>query len=107
MTGFFSALFAGFFPLDLLGELISIGTLMAFAIVCFGIIILRRRMPDMHRPFRAPWVPLVPVLGILSCLTLMGFLPLSTWLRLAVWLAIGFIIYFGYGRRHSRLSAER
>ena len=107
VTGGAAALIAGLFPLDLLGELISIGTLMAFAIVCAGIIILRRRMPDMHRPFRTPWVPLVPVLGVISCIILMVFLPWKTWIRLAIWLAIGFAIYFGYGQKHSKLSAER
>jgi len=103
VTGIASAFFAGLFPLDILGELISIGTLMAFAIVCFGIIVLRRRMPDTERPFRTPWVPVVPILGVISCLVLMVSLPGSTWLRLAVWLAIGFAIYFGYGQKHSRL----
>ena len=107
VTGGASALVAGLFPLDLLGELISIGTLMAFAIVCAGIIILRRRMPDLQRPFRTPWVPLVPVLGVISCVVLMVFLPWQTWIRLAIWLAIGFAIYFGYGKKHSRLAAER
>jgi APA family basic amino acid/polyamine antiporter len=106
VTGVASALVAGFFPLDLLGQLISIGTLMAFAIVCAGIIILRKRMPDLHRPFRAPWVPVIPILGVASCVVLMLFLPIDTWVRLAIWLAIGFVIYFGYGRRHSKLSAE-
>ena len=103
VTGIAAALIAGLFPLDLLGELISIGTLMAFAIVCAGIIILRRRMPDAHRPFRTPWVPLIPLLGVFSCLGLMAYLPVNTWIRLAVWLAIGFAVYFGYGQRHSKL----
>ena len=107
VVGAAAALVAGLFPLDLLGELISIGTLMAFAIVCGGIILLRRRMPDTPRPFRTPWVPVVPILGMVSCVVLMIFLPLSTWVRLAVWLAIGFAIYFGYGRHHSKLRDER
>ena len=106
VTGLSAAAIAGFFPLDLLGELISIGTLMAFAIVCAGIIILRKRMPDTHRPFRTPWVPLIPILGVLSCIVLMAYLPVSTWVRLAIWLALGFLIYFGYGRAHSKLSGE-
>ena len=106
VTELSAAVIAGFFPLDLLGELISIGTLMAFAIVCAGIIILRRRMPEVHRPFLTP-VPLIPVLGVISCVILMVFLPISTWLRLAIWLALGLLIYFGYGRGHSKLSGER
>ena len=103
ITGGLAALTAGLFPLDLLGELISIGTLLAFAIVCAGIVILRRRMPDVQRPFRTPWVPVVPILGVICCLVLMYFLPISTWVRLAIWLAIGFAVYFGYGRSHSKL----
>ena len=64
-------------------------------------------MPEMHRPFRTPWVPLIPALGVISCVLLMVFLPISTWVRLAVWLAIGFAIYFGYGQKHSKLRDER
>ena len=60
-------------------------------------------MPDIQRPFRTPWVPLVPILGVISCVVLMVFLPISTWVRLAIWLALGFAIYFGYGQKHSRL----
>jgi basic amino acid/polyamine antiporter, APA family len=107
VTGFFAAVTAGFVPLGLLGELISIGTLMAFAIVCAGIIILRRKSPDAHRPFRTPWVPLIPSLGVLSCVLLMFSLPNDTWIRLAVWLGIGFAVYYGYGRQHSKLRNER
>jgi APA family basic amino acid/polyamine antiporter len=103
-TGALAALTAGFVPLDILGELISIGTLLAFAIVCAGIVVLRRTAPAAHRPFRTPWVPLVPVLGVLCCITLMFSLPNDTWLRLVIWLAIGLVIYWAYGRRHSRLS---
>ena len=107
VVGCAAALVAGLFPLDLLGELISIGTLMAFAIVCGGIIILRRQMPDAPRPFRTPWVPVIPLLGVVSCVGLMIYLPISTWVRLAIWLAIGFAIYFGYGHKHSKLRGER
>jgi APA family basic amino acid/polyamine antiporter len=102
-TGALGALTAGFVPLDILGELISIGTLLAFAIVCAGILVLRRTAPDAHRPFRTPWVPVVPVLGILSCVFLMYGLSVDTWLRLAVWLALGLAIYRAYGYRHSKL----
>jgi APA family basic amino acid/polyamine antiporter len=103
VTGVLSALTAGLVPLDLLGELISIGTLMAFAMVCGGIIILRRKSPELHRPFRAPWVPLIPGLGIFSCVALMIYLPSDTWIRLVVWLGLGFAVYFGYGRYHSKM----
>jgi APA family basic amino acid/polyamine antiporter len=104
-TGALAAVTAGFVPLDILGELISIGTLLAFAIVCAGIVVLRRTAPDAHRPFRTPLVPLVPILGVICCITLMFSLPNDTWLRLIVWLAIGFVIYWAYGRHHSRLRS--
>ncbi|HKC15587.1 MAG TPA: amino acid permease [Steroidobacteraceae bacterium] len=107
VTGALSALTAGLVPLDLLGELISIGTLMAFAMVCGGIIILRHKSPQLHRPFRTPWVPLIPGLGVLSCVALMLYLPADTWIRLAIWLGLGFVVYFGYGRAHSKLREER
>ena len=103
-TGALAAATAGFTPLDILSMLISIGTLLAFAMVCAGVLVLRRTAPDAHRPFRTPWVPLVPVLGILCCLGLMYSLPLPTWKRLMYWLAIGLVVYFAYGRRHSRLA---
>ena len=89
-----AAVIAGMFPIGLLGELVSIGTLLAFAIVCGGIIVLRRKQPDLPRPFRTPLVPLVPILGILTCLGMMALLPLDTWLRLVIWLLIGLAIYF-------------
>jgi len=90
-------------PLQLLGTWVNIGTLLAFVLVCAGVWILRHTRPDLERPFRAPLVPLVPVLGILSCLGLMLTLPLDTWIRLLVWLVIGLGIYFGYSRKHSVL----
>jgi APA family basic amino acid/polyamine antiporter len=104
-TGALAALTAGFVPLSILGELISIGTLLAFAMVCAGILVLRRTAPEAHRPFRTPWVPLVPILGVLCCVTLMFSLPNDTWLRLIIWLAIGVGVYWAYGRRHSKLRA--
>jgi APA family basic amino acid/polyamine antiporter len=104
VTGTVAALVAGFFPIGLLGELVSIGTLLAFVIVCAGIIVLRRTRPDIPRPFRTPLVPLVPILGILICFGMMAFLPLDTWYRLLVWMAIGIVIYFAYGKKHSRLN---
>jgi len=104
LTGAVAALVAGFFPIALLGELVSIGTLLAFVIVCAGIIVLRRTKPDIPRPFRTPLVPLVPILGILICLGMMAFLPADTWIRLLVWMALGIVIYFLYGRKHSRVG---
>jgi basic amino acid/polyamine antiporter, APA family len=103
LTGVVCAITAGLTPLNVLGELISIGTLMAFAIVCIGILILRKTQPDMPRPFRTPWVPLVPLLGAGTCLLQTVFLPPSTWIRLAVWMGLGFAVYFGYSRKHSKL----
>jgi APA family basic amino acid/polyamine antiporter len=86
---------------------VNIGTLLAFVLVCVGVLVLRRKRPDLDRPFRTPLVPLVPILGVLSCLGLMATLPGDTWIRLLVWLLIGFVIYFGYSRKHSVLQRER
>jgi APA family basic amino acid/polyamine antiporter len=105
ITGIAAMIMAGMLPLELLGELISIGTLLAFAVVCAGVVILRRIAPQARRPFRAPWVPVIPALGFLSCVALMLSLPAGTWIRLAVWTGLGLAIYALYGRRHSRLSA--
>jgi APA family basic amino acid/polyamine antiporter len=106
ITGSVAAVIAGLFPIGLLGELVSIGTLLAFVIVCAGILVLRYTRPDLHRPFRTPLVPVVPALGIVCCLGLMAPLPLDTWLRLLIWMGIGLVIYFAYGRFHSRVQAE-
>ena len=84
----------------------NIGTLLAFVLVCAGVLVLRSKRPDLERPFRTPWMPFVPIMGILCCFGLMLTLPADTWLRLVVWLVIGFVIYFGYGRRHSLLQRE-
>jgi len=107
VTGSFAAFFAGLFPIGLLGELVSIGTLLAFVIVCVGIIILRKSEPDAVRGFKTPWVPVVPVLGALVCFFIMSSLPLDTWIRLFGWMAIGFVIYFTYGIKHSHARQNR
>ena len=103
----FVGLFAAFAPIQIVGEMTSIGTLFAFVLVCAGILVMRRTHPNLHRPFRTPLVPLVPILGILSCLALMFGLGLSNWLRLFVWMAIGMIVYFTYGRHHSHLNRPK
>ena len=107
VTGVLAAAIAGLVPLAILGELISIGTLLAFVVVCVGVVILRRTAPGARRPFRTPWVPLVPALGVLSCSLLIYSLGWGNWLRLIVWMLIGLVIYERYGRRHSRLRHAR
>ncbi len=107
LTGIFVGLTGSFVPLRILAELVNIGTLLAFVIVCAAVLIMRRTHPDVERPFRCPLVPLVPLLGIISCMVLMFSLPTENWLRLIVWLLIGFAIYFGYGRYHSVLARSR
>jgi APA family basic amino acid/polyamine antiporter len=106
VTGIVAAIVAGFFPIDLLGQLVSIGTLLAFVIVCFGVMVLRYQRPNIPRPFRTPLVPVVPILGILICAYMMYSLPFDTWLRLLIWMAIGLFIYFLYSRTHSKIARQ-
>ncbi len=103
-VGIFVALFAALIPIGILGELVSIGTLLAFVIVCAGVWALRRKNPDQPRPFKTPWVPFVPIMGMAISLLMMIGLPGDTWLRLVVWLVIGMCVYFFYGRHHSRVQ---
>ena len=103
ITGVIVALAAGFTPIGALGELVSIGTLLAFVIVSIGVIFLRYRRPDLHRPFKTPLVPFIPILSALVSFALMLGLPFDTWLRLVIWMAIGLVLYFAYGYKHSEL----
>ena len=104
LIGSFVILMAGFLPIDALLHLTNIGTLFAFVVVCAAVLIMRRRYPDHPRPFRCPMVPLVPILGVLTCLLLMFSLPTANWWRLFAWLGLGLLIYFLYGRHHSVLT---
>jgi APA family basic amino acid/polyamine antiporter len=104
LTGSIIALAAGLTPIGVLSQLVSIGTLLAFVLVCIGIIVLRRTAPDAPRPFRTPAVPAVPIAGAAICLAQMIGLPLATWERLFIWLAIGLVVYVTFGRRHALTS---
>ncbi len=106
LIGAFVSLLAGFLPIDALLHLTNIGTLFAFVIVCGAVLIMRKTNPEAARPFRCPFVPVIPVLGILACLMLMFSLPAANWYRLIAWLALGLVIYFCYGRKHSVLGHE-
>jgi basic amino acid/polyamine antiporter, APA family len=103
LVGVFVALLTGFLPIDALLHLTNIGTLFAFVIVCAAVLIMRRTNPEAERPFRVPLYPFVPILGILTCLLLMFSLPVENWYRLIAWMALGFVVYFLYGHKHSEL----
>ena len=105
LIGAFVVILSGLLPIDALLHLTNIGTLLAFVIVCAAVLIMRKKYPDAHRPFRCPWVPFVPIMGVLTCLTLMFSLPTANWWRLFAWLALGLLIYFFYGRKHSVMRA--
>ncbi|WP_295398940.1 amino acid permease [uncultured Thiocystis sp.] len=105
VSGLLMAAVAGLTPIGEVAELVNIGTLAAFFLVCIGVVSLRATHPDLPRPFKTPWSPVVPLLGAISCLYLMLNLPLVTWLRFGLWLALGLVIYFTYSRRHSALAA--
>jgi APA family basic amino acid/polyamine antiporter len=107
ITGVGIAALAAVFPLDVLGDLVSMGTLIAFVAVCAGVLILRKTRPDLPRTFRVPWAPVTCVLGVLSCLALLYWENWYQWLLLGVWTVVGMAIYFGYGRRHSHLRQEQ
>ena len=101
------SLLAGFVPAQVAGEMTSIGTLLAFTLVCAAVLIVRKTMPDVHRAFKTPLVPFVPIMGILTCLCMMCFLPADTWIRLVLWMLVGLDVYACYGRKHSCLEPDR
>lgn len=103
----FVSCFAAFVPDDIVGEMTSIGTLFAFVLVCIGIIFMRRRDPDAVRPFKTPLYPVVPLLGAGVCLFMIYGLGWFNWVRLAIWMAIGFVIYFGYSIRNSKMQNKK
>ena len=104
LTGSCAAVLAGVLPIDVLSSMVSIGTLLAFTIVCLSVVVLRKTKPDLERQFRTPWVPFIPIARAIICFGQMLFLPLATWIRLVAWLVVGMAIYFGYSYKHSRLN---
>jgi len=106
ITGLVVAVVAAFTPIDVVSEMVNIGTLLAFVLVSIGVIVLRYAQPNLTRAFRTPWVPVIPILSALLCLYLMMSLQVLTWIRFVVWLLIGIVLYFVYGIRHSRIAHE-
>jgi APA family basic amino acid/polyamine antiporter len=106
MTGIVVSIPAALFPIDVLGHMVNIGTLLAFVIVCASIIVLRVKHPNLPRPFKVPGYPWVPACGVLTSFALMTFLPVETWERLAIWLVLGMLVYFAYGQKNSRVQAS-
>jgi len=107
LTGIMVGALASFIPLGILAELVNIGTLLAFVIVCLAVLVMRYIHPQAERPFRCPWVPVIPILGVILCLILMLSLPWGNWLRLCAWMAAGMFIYLLYGRHHSVMARQR
>jgi APA family basic amino acid/polyamine antiporter len=105
ITGTLVAVMAALIPISMLGQLVSIGTLFAFVIVSIGVVVLRRTQPDLPRPFKVPFSPVIPIISALASLYLMYGLPFDTWLRLIVWMTIGIVVYFTYSMRHSKLRS--
>jgi APA family basic amino acid/polyamine antiporter len=105
LVGLVAAIVGSLTPIDDIGRMVNIGTLLAFVIVSIAVLVLRRTHPDLHRPFRTPWVPLVPILGVISNGYMMYKLGWVNWARLIIWLVIGLVVYFTYGQKHSRVQA--
>ena len=98
---------AGFFPVRILGQLTCMGALLAFAIVCFGILVLRYKQPTLHRPFKTPFVPWIPLAGTIACIIQMIALPGVTWVQFVIWMVIGCVIYFAYSIKHSKVRLQQ
>jgi APA family basic amino acid/polyamine antiporter len=106
VVGIVFGLIAAVIPLNVLAELINIGTLAAFCLVSVAVIVLRKRRPELHRAFRCPWVPVIPALSVVFCVVLMTFLSPTTWIAFGIWLVLGLAVYFGYSRRNAVLHQQ-